>query len=258
MRITAGRLLTDLTLVLGLTLSAAAAETPELVERLDVVDRAIALHGGGVYRRSETRLETCSKSGCSQVVAKADGSRFDYTVSGKSQGAQLTVRATNDTVEVHRDGQAVVIAAHEEQSFRDWTMSRVYFCFLPYRLNDPGVFKQDLGLVTWEGRRLHKVKVTFEAGSSTDASDEYVYWLDPQTARVEYFAYSYDNNGGGLRFRRAINHRRVGGILFFDQENLGVDGPGLSVDAIDATYVRDKLRHVSTVRCEAITVQPLP
>ena len=41
--------------------------------------------------------------------------------------------------------------------------------FLPYRLNDPGVYKQDLGLERWGDRELHKVKVTFEPGSSNAA-----------------------------------------------------------------------------------------
>ena len=245
-------------LVLTLVASWAWAEGGEPVERLDVIERAIAFHGGRLYAHSEIRLRTCSKSGCSRVIARVDGGKFDYSVSGTSQGSALEVRATNDQVEVQRDGVAVAVAPEKQQVYRDWAMAKVYFSFLPYRLDDPGVFKQDLGLVTWGDRQLHKVKVTFEAGSSTDASDEYMYWLDPDTAQVELFAYSYDNNGGGLRFRRAVNDRRVGGILFFDQENLGVEGPDLSVDAIDADYVRDKLRPVSTVRLEEITVHPLP
>ena len=191
------------------------------------------------------------------MVARVDGGRFEYTVSGKSGDGQLWVRWSNDALEVRRNGVAEKVAAGDEQRFRDWAMARVYFCFLPFRLDDPSVRHRDLGVVDWDGRTLHKVKVTFDPGSSTDAGDEYMYWFDPETARLELFAYSYEENGGGLRFRRAVRHRRVGGILFFDQENYGADGPGLSVDAIDAAYVRRAMRHVSTVRLEAIEVTPL-
>ena len=59
-----------------------------------------------------------------------------------------------------------------------------------------------------------------------------------------------------MRFRRAFNYRRVGGILFFDQENWGIDGPGLGVDQIDPEFVRS-LPHVSTVELEDIRVEPL-
>ncbi len=230
--------------------------TPQ--SRVAIVDRAIEHHGGEIYRHSETRLDLCSKSGCFHVVANLDGDRWAYTVSGRSGDSRLQVHSADDALTVRRDGAEEAVAANRERRHRDWAMARVYFCFLPFRLNDPGVFKHDLGLVDWDGRRLHKVKVTFQAGSSTDAGDQYMYWFDHETARLEYFAYSYDDNGGGIRFRRAVRHRRVGGLLFFDQENLGVDGSGLSVDAIDAAYVRAAMRQVSTVRLEGIEVRALP
>ena len=226
--------------------------------RLAIVERSIEHHGGDLYRHSETALDLCSKSGCFQVVARVDGDRWAYTVTGKSGGSKRRVVSSHDALEVWRDGDTEAVPAEEEQRYRDWAMARVYFCFLPYRLGDPSVRQQDLGLVDWDGRQLHKVKVTFEPGSSTDAGDEYLYWFDPETARLEYLAYSYDDNGGGLRFRRAVNHRRVNGLLFFDQENHGANGPGLSVDDIDPDYVRDSMRHVSTVRLESIRVEPLP
>lgn len=238
-----------------LALAPIAAQAAAPTSRVAIVDRAIEHHGGEIYRHSETKLELCSKSGCFKVAATVDGERWVFTVSGKSESSQLRVTSSNDSLIVERDGMEEAVAADRRQRFRDWAMARVYFCFLPYRLNDPSVYKQDLGLVDWDGRQLHKVKVTFEAGSSTDATDEYMYWFDPETARLEYLAYSYDDNGGGLRFRRAINHRRVGEILFFDQENFGVNGGGLSVDAIDAAYVRDAMRHISTVRLEGIKVR---
>ena len=232
-----------------LTTAALAAEP----DRVSIIDEAIAFHGGDLYRHSSTELDLCSKSGCFRVRAAVDGDRFDHTVSGKSRGAEVEVRITNDTVEAKQDGRSIEVGAADEQRRRDFVMARVYFPFLPYRLTDPGVFHEDLGIVDWDGRRLHKVKVTFQPGSSTDADDEYMYWFDPDTGRVEYFAYSYSNNGGGIRFRRAIDHRRVGGILFFDQENLGAEGGDLRVDDIDAAFV-ETLRHVSTVRLQNIRV----
>lgn len=243
------------TWVLSLLLLAAGAAA-EPVERLAIVDRAIAFHGGDLYRSSTTELDVCSKSGCFHVRARVDGGRYDYVVSGTSGRTELKVRSTNDGVEAWRDGRPVEIA-DDGQSYRDFAMARIYFCFLPYRLNDPSVFKEDLGIVDWNGRKLHKVKVTFTPGSSTDAGDQYLYWLDPDSGRVEQFAYSYHTGEAGLRFRRAIDHRRVGGILFFDQENFGVEGDGLSVDRIDPSYVEKSMRHVSTVRLENVRVEAL-
>ncbi len=238
------------TLALLLTVSVGAETSPNL----DIVERAIAYHGGDVYRASQTELDLCSKSGCFHLVVKVDGGHFDYRVSRETAESTIEVRSTNDTLEVVRDGAKVDVEAAKNQVYRDWAMARVYFCFLPFRLDDPSVIQQDLGLVDWDGRKLHKVKVTFEAESSTDASDEFMYWFDPDTARLELFAYSYEVGGGGLRFRRAIKHRRIGGLLLFDQENLGTEDADVSVDDLDATFVRDRLRQISSISLKDIQV----
>lgn len=239
-----------------LALVAGAEET----SRPDIVDRAIRFHGGDLYESTATSLELCSKSGCFHVrasLAATDGGvEYDFDVRGATREGERRVRSTHASVELWLDGAAQTIPAGDAQRYRDWAMARVYFCFLPYRLADPGVHHTDQGTEQWGERTLHRVKVTFAEGSSTDADDEYVYWFDPETGRVEQFAYSYATNGGGLRFRRAFDHRRVGGILFFDQENLGVEGPDLSVDQIDSEFVEQGMRSISTVELRNIRVEP--
>ncbi|RMH21397.1 MAG: hypothetical protein D6696_05890 [Acidobacteria bacterium] len=225
-------------------------------ERLEIVDRAIAYHGGERYRASEVELDLCSKSGCFHLRSRVDGERFDHTVTGKIRDGERRVRITNETVEAWLNGEPVAVEPAAEQRLRDWVMARVYFPFLPYRLNDPGVYKHDLGRERWGERELHKVKVTFSPGSSTDADDEYLYWFDPESGRLEQFAYSYDGDPGGLRFRRLTHYRRIGGILFADQENYGVEGDGLRVDRITPDFAAT-LRHVSTIKLSNVVVRPL-
>lgn len=242
-------------LLLSLVGSAALAAAP--VERLSIVDQAIAYHGGATYRSSDTSLEVCSKSGCFGVEAVVDGDSFEYEVSGTIGEQQRRVRVTNAEVAWwDEDGEPLAVPPEDETGLRDFVMARVYFPFLPYRLNDASVYKSDLGVETWGGRELHKVKITFTSGSSTDADDEYLYWFDPETGRLEQFAYSFAGDPGGLRFRRAFNYRRIGGILFYDAENLGIEGEDLSVDLIDAAYV-ETMRQVSVVEVRNIRVRPL-
>ncbi len=223
----------------------------------EIVVRAIEHHGGELYRRSETALRLCSRSGCYQIRSRVDGGLFDHRVSGPYRGGQRTVRITNDSVSLESNGVPEPVPPEATQALRDWVMARVYFAFLPYRLDDPDVRYRDLGVERWRGRPLHRVKIGFAAGSSTDADDEYLYWFDPETARLEQFAYSFAGDPGGLRFRRLSNYRRVGGILFFDQENLGVEGPGLGVDQIAPGFVRDRMRPVSEVTLRDVRVRPL-
>ena len=237
--------------------SRAEAPGPAPVERLAIVDRSIEHHGGDRFERSVTRLELCSKGGCFEVVARIDGGLFAYDVAGRVSSGRRRVVATNDTVRVWDvAGDDRLVTGDEAQRMRDWAMQRVYFAFLPYRLNDPSVYKADQGLESWDGRELRRVKVTFEPGSSSGASDEFVYWFDPDSALLVQFAYSFRESGGGLRFRRMVEPRRVGGILLHEQVNLGLDGPGQSVDRIDPAYVAT-MREVSLVELRGIEVEEL-
>jgi hypothetical protein len=164
-------------------------------------------------------------------------------------------------------GAAKPVPPEDEARRRRFVSARVYFAFLPYRLNDPGVEKLDFGIVDWEGRRLHKVRIRFgggpraaggdEGAETAQTSDEYMYWLDPESGEVVYFAYDFVGEPNGIRFRRAFNPRRIGGILFFDQENLGLDGDGLDVGAIDPRFVAERLKPISKVELSRIEVRPI-
>jgi hypothetical protein len=232
------------------------------VDRLPIVDRAIDHHGGSLYTSSQVALRLCSKNGCFDLEVRTDGGLFSHTVT-RADG--LRVRATNDRVELWESGVAKPVPPEDEARRRRFVSARVYFAFLPFRLNDPGVQKLDLGIVDWEGRPLHEVRIRFtsqtatgDAGAETgQTSDEYMYWLDPQTGEVVFFAYDFVGEPSGLRFRRAVNLRRIGGILFFDQENLGLDGDGLDVGQVDPAFVEAKLEPISTVELRDITVRPL-
>jgi hypothetical protein len=239
----------------------AAAPTP-WVDRLPIVDRAIAHHGGDVYQSSLVSLELCSAGGCFDLAVRSDGGLFEHVVTRREDG--MRVRVTNDTVERWEGGQQVPVPADDEARRRRFVSARVYFAFLPYRLNDPGVWKQDGGVVDWEGRRLHQVQVRFgerapggDTGSETgQTSDEYAYWFDPENGEIVYFAYDFVGEPSGVRFRRAINPRRIGGILFFDQENFGVDGDGLDVTRIDPAFAA-RLPKISVVELKDIEVRRL-
>jgi len=224
--------------------------------RLDVVDRAIEHHGGDLYLHSRTSLEVCSKSGCYEVSAAVQAGRYEYRVRGPYRGGVREVLVNNDLALHWQDGNEMDVSPEGDTALRDWAMERVYFCFLPYRLNDDSVLKEDLGLERWSGRDLHKVKVTFVPGTSTDAEDEFLYWFDPASGRLEQFAYSFAGSPGGLRFRKLYNFRRIGGLLFFDQENRGTAGDELTVEAISPEFVA-AMERISTVELRNIQVEDL-
>jgi len=238
--------------------SGAVAGESVKVPTLPIVEKSIAFHGGEIFSHSLSSLEVCSRSGCFTVRAKLDGGLFEYVVESQSGESRRKVLWNNDETREWRDGQPVELDEPAAQKARDFVSARTYFPHLPFRLADAAAWKEDLGLETWGQRRLHKVKVTFTPGSSTDSDDEYLYWFDPETGRLVQFAYSFKgSNGTGLRFREMFDERRVGGVLFADQTNLGAEAPGLSVDDITPSFVQEKMEEVSTVTFKNIEVEPL-
>lgn len=244
-------------LAAGLLLPLAPSRAQEPASRLEIVDRAIEHHGGERYRHGDFSLTARSRSGAFRIEGTVDGGLARWTVAGEVRDSLRKVTISNFPGEEEarwwEDGVETSLDADGRRRARDFVMARVYFPFLPYRLNDPSVGKIDRGLETWGERQLHRVKVVFEAGTSSAADDEYTFWFDPATARLEQYAYSYATGTprAGLRFRRLSNYRREAGILVFDLENLGIDGSAeLTVDLLDPDFVAQKLEPVSTLALE--------
>ncbi|MEM7048851.1 MAG: DUF6503 family protein [Acidobacteriota bacterium] len=225
-----------------------AADMPKIVEK------AIAHHGGETFAASRVTLDLCSRSGCTDLTVETRGGLFDHQAEGEARDQQRRVRVTNQSVEAWIDGEAVELTAETELSYFRWVTAKVYFAFLPLRLADPNVFFEDQGMERWGERELQRVKVSFAEDSSPNANDQYLYWFDPESGRLEQFAYSFS---GGLRFRPAFNYRRVGGLLFFDQKNLGINAPDLDIDMIDPEFVDSRMEQVSTVTLEDIAVEAI-
>jgi hypothetical protein len=239
--------------LLGLAAIHVAAK-PSRPGQLEIVDRSIAYHGFDRLPELEVDLVVSSKSGSFQVTA-LPGDVFDYRVRTNDGGKELFYRHANvdgEQLEVLEDGVAKALADETmKQRARDFVSARIYFLFLPYRLNDPGTYKQDLGLEEWDGRRLHKVRLTFEPEGSTYGSEAYLFWFDPETARLEQFAYSFPD---GLRFRKLVNYREIGGLLLFDQENYAVDDTEDGVDWITSATA-PTMKHLSTIALTEVLVR---
>ena len=232
------------------------APPPGTSDRLDIVDRAIEYHGGELFERSRVRLTVASRSGSFDVDSTTDGDRFEYVIRTANASDGRVYRRDNTMLEMTENGEPMEMDEVAQVRAESYVNQRMYFLFLPYKLNDPGTWKEDEGLEEWNGRQLHRVRITFAAGSSAGADSAYIYWFDPETARLEKFAYDY-SEGTGLRFRTLRNYRRIGGLLFYDADNYGLntaDG-GLTVDDINPAYVEEELPLVSRIEHRDIDVE---
>ena len=221
-----------------------------------LVDRAIAAHGGAAYDTVAVAFRFRDRD----YRLRRDHGRYQYErifVEGTD-----TVRdvLTHEAFTRYRQGQVEAISDSLARLYRNSVNSVAYFALLPYGLNDAAVNKTYLGQETLDSIAYHKVRVTFqEEGGGEDFQDVFVYWLHPTTGLVDYLAYRYYTDGGGLRFRSVIRAQTVAGIRFQDYANYKADPERMAVEALDRAFVTDSLELLSRIELEALqALKPQP
>ncbi|MDT8413968.1 MAG: DUF6503 family protein [Flavobacteriaceae bacterium] len=133
-----------------------------------------------------------------------------------------------------------------------------YFAYLPYGLNDKAVQKTLLENVKIKEVEYYKIKVTFtQEGGGEDFEDVFLYWIDKNDFSVDYLAYLYHTDGGGIRFREAFNVRRIGGIRFSDYHNLKPVSEDINLFTIDSLFSSGSLEKLSEIKLENVSVKPV-
>jgi hypothetical protein len=131
-----------------------------------------------------------------------------------------------------------------------------YFSVLPYGLNADAVIKTYLGKVKIHQKEYHKIKVTFnQDGGGEDFEDIFVYWINSESHKIDYLAYSYhEDDGLGFRFREAYNERFVNGIRFVDYNNYKPKSNNASVLDLDNLFENNQLDLLSKIELKSVTV----
>lgn len=102
----------------------------------------------------------------------------------------------------------------------------------------------------------HKIKITFDPeGGGSDFEDEFLYWIHQTNHTVDYLAYSFHVEEGGLRFREAYNVRDIKGILFSDYNNYEPASDALTLGELDAAFENSGLKKLSEINLENITLK---
>ncbi|WP_204345412.1 DUF6503 family protein [Psychroserpens algicola] len=131
-----------------------------------------------------------------------------------------------------------------------------YFSVLPYGLNDQAVNKKRLEDFSIKGKNYYAIQVTFDPnGGGEDFEDVFIYWINKATEKVDYLAYSYnEDEGKGLRFREAFNERYVNGIRFVDYNNYKPEDATVSLAILPQLFEGGKLQLLSKIELENLSV----
>ncbi len=154
----------------------------------------------------------------------------------------------------HINEQSVTVTDEWADKYTSSVNSVLYFFQIPYVLSDPAAFKKLLPDAEINGETYWSVKITFsEEHGGEDHDDEYIYWISQEDFSVDYLAYNYTVDGGGVRFREAINQRRINNLLFQDYINYEV-AIGTPLESIPDLYEGGKLKELSKIINENISV----
>jgi hypothetical protein len=241
--------------LLVLLLVVAACEQEQQPDAQQIVDQAIAVHGGEKYNNGVISFRLRER----QYRVLRDGGAFVYSRTFEdSTGRRVHDVLRNSGFTRTINDEEVELPDERKQAFSNSVNSVVYFALLPYALNDAAVRKQYAGEATIKNQPYHKVKVTFvPEGGGESHEDVYVYWFHQQNHTLDYLAYSFKEDGGGTRFREAVNPRTVGGIRFQDYVNYTTKTQ-VPLERYDKLFEAGKLEKVSDIILEEIQVSNLP
>jgi hypothetical protein len=158
----------------------------------------------------------------------------------------------NGTLTRTVNGNTTGLSPKDVAKYTEALNSVVYFATLPHKLSDAAVNKSYVGRTTIKGQDYEVVAVTFDQeGGGVDHDDEFRYWINVDTKTIDYLAYNYETNDGGVRFRSAYNPRTVGGIRFQDYVNY--EAPiGTPLDELPELYEAGKLKELSRIETEYV------
>ncbi|MDG3581971.1 MULTISPECIES: DUF6503 family protein [Galbibacter] len=157
------------------------------------------------------------------------------------------------------NGDKIQLADTTASKYENSVNSVHYFAYLPYGLNGKAVNKELLPSVEIKGVAYYKIKVWFDQeGGGKDYEDKFVYWINKENFKVDYLAYSYHVNEGGMRFREAYNRRNVNGIDFVDYNNFKPKSAKASLFQLDSLFQAGGLELLSKIALKDVKVENAP
>lgn len=220
----------------------------------EIITEAIAVAGGD--KINNTEIEFVFRD--IEYGAMHKDGKYEYVRIFKDDSASVVRdELTNGGFIREVDGVQVEVADTMANKYSNSINSVIYFALLPIGLNDAAVNKEYIGEKEIKGASYHRIKVTFdEEGGGEDHEDEFIYWINKETSKVDYLAYEYHTEGGGMRFREAYNERYVGELRFVDYINYKPKS-AIELTTIDDAYINGQLEELSRIELENIKVNRL-
>lgn len=222
---------------------------PTALSKADsILAKSVKAHGGDLYNSAHYKFTF--RDGIYSF--KNNGNNYRYTKQEVKDGNNITDTLSNAGFVRYINNEKQTLSEKYADAYSNSLNSVIYFATLPHKLQDPAVSLYYQGDVKIKNKNYHAIEVKFaQEGGGKDFDDEYYYWVNTETNRIDYLAYNYTVNEGGVRFRSAFNPRVVDGILFQDYINYKAE-LGTDLDKLPALYENNELKELSKILTEKV------
>lgn len=236
---------------------APSEQTPDQNKAETIVRQAFAAHGGEHADRVKIGYDFREY----HYTIILNGGLFQYERERPDSAGYIRDVLNNDGFYREIDGVRVDLP---EETAADYSFSLnavSYFVLLPFKLTDDAVQARYLSEATVKGEPYHEIEVTFrQEGGGIDYQDRFVYWFHRDRHTMDYFAYDFETDDSGTRFREAYNARTVGGIRFQDYLNFTspvIAAQGDPIEQMDSLLSIQELDTVSVIEKTGIVVEEI-
>lgn len=218
----------------------------------EIIDKAIEYSGKSKLNKNV--LKFTFRDYKYEATPTCDGFKFERI----SKEQPIRDVLTNGDLTRYYNDSIVKLADTTAFDYYESVNSVHYFTQLPLRLKDDAVNLSNLGKEDIEDKTYHKIEVKFsEDGGGVDFEDIYIYWFDVEDFSMDYLAYSFIVNEGGLRFRKAINRRTIDSVVFQDYENYKPKVKSNKLEDIGKMFENDELQLLSLIQNKDIELTPI-
>lgn len=214
-----------------------------------ILEKTINSHGGDLYNTANYSFVF---RGDTYSFNNNNNENYEYSKRSEKEKTVIQDFLKNNTLTRVVNGDTIKLSEPKIKRATGGLNSVIYFATLPYKLNDKAVNATYVEETTIKGESYTVLGITFnQEGGGDDFEDQFHYWINTKTNKIDYLAYNYQVNGGGVRFRSGYNRRVIDGITFQDYINYKAS-PDTALKDLPKLYEAGELKELSKIETENI------
>lgn len=218
--------------------------SPKPLTAQEIVDNSRSFYGGSLW--DNTHLEFQFRKHRYTLFRKAN--QTVYTRSTLTAPKVVDSLFGSGLFRRSVANQAVALSDSLQEVYSESVNSVLYFFQIPRVLNDDAVIKERLADIQLQGKKYHTLKITFrQHGGGNDFEDEFRYWINTKSFAVDYLAYNYITDGGGVRFRSVSERFEKYGMRFQNYINYKPLQKDTPLDSLPGLFTAKQLIEVSQI-----------